>query len=467
MRAHLYVRTLCVQPSAASTKVDRQRCRESIITTFMNWKTQKSAVILKNLTNLVELMTLIFKNQALLAKIGKVYVRTLCVQPSAASTKVDRQRCRESILTTFMNWKTQKSAVILKNLTKLGGIDDLYLQEPSVVGEDWKSWPSVEYPDIYNYLIQTPSLYTGESLKAYKSFEAYNYYINGWIDDVKVVKITKLIEPHYMVTAAIRHSQKITIPPAKPWLAVKQNGTVVCAHCSCMAGLGEACSHIAALLFTLESTTTMNKNTRCTLLPCSWLPPTFQNVHYAELSDIDFSTPHAKRKKVDSSETSKSCYSGSSKVIDTPTEEELDTFLKDLSTAGKAVILSITPKFSDSFVPMCMRGLVQKPLTDLYNPKYLELSYPQLLDRCETVFENYFITVDMIASTEKHTRGQSHSKLWFQQRAGRVTASKLKTAVCTNKSQPSMSLIKSVCYPESNVLKGKQLHGGVNTKKLP
>ena len=85
-----------------------------------------------------------------------------------------------------------------QKLDKLGGIDDPYLQEPSVVGEDWNSWPSVEYPDIYNYLIQTPSLYTGESLKAYKkSLEAYNYYINGWIDDFKVVEITKLVEPHY------------------------------------------------------------------------------------------------------------------------------------------------------------------------------------------------------------------------------------------------------------------------------
>ena len=45
-----------VQASAASTTVDRQRCRESILTTFMNWKTQKSAVILKTLTNLVELI---------------------------------------------------------------------------------------------------------------------------------------------------------------------------------------------------------------------------------------------------------------------------------------------------------------------------------------------------------------------------------------------------------------------------
>ena len=79
-----------------------------------------------------------------------------------------------------------------QKLDKLGGIDDPYLQEASIVGEDWRNWPIVEYPDIYNYLIQTPSLYTGESLKAYKSLDAYNYYVNGWIDKVKVVKITAM-----------------------------------------------------------------------------------------------------------------------------------------------------------------------------------------------------------------------------------------------------------------------------------
>ena len=71
----------------------------------------------------------------------------------------------------------------------------------------------------------------------------------------------------------------------------------------------------------------------------------------------------------------------------------------------------------------------------------------------------------MAASTEKHTRGQSHSKLWFQQRAGRVTESKLKTAVCTNKSQPSMSLIKSVCYPESDCFKSKATSWGCEHEK--
>jgi len=166
----------------------------------------------------------------------------------------------------FYDLEDAEKSRYCQKLNKLGGIDDPYLQEPTAVGEDWKNWPSVEYPDIYNYLIQTPSLYTGESLKSYKSLEAYNYYANGWIDKVKVIKLTKLADPHYMVTAAVRHSQKLSVPSAKPWVAVKQNGTVVCAHCSCMAGLGEACSHIAAVLFTLEGNTTVNKNTSCMYL---------------------------------------------------------------------------------------------------------------------------------------------------------------------------------------------------------
>jgi len=37
-------------------------------------------------------------------------------------------------------------------------------------------YPEVTYPDIYNYLISTPSPYTGDQLKAYKGLEDYIYF---------------------------------------------------------------------------------------------------------------------------------------------------------------------------------------------------------------------------------------------------------------------------------------------------
>ena len=78
-----------------------------------------------------------------------------------------------------------------EKLEKLGGIEDPYLQwgHSTLKAEEWQNWPKVEYPDIYNFLIQSPSLYTGESLKAYKSLDAYNYYMNGWIEKATVCKL--------------------------------------------------------------------------------------------------------------------------------------------------------------------------------------------------------------------------------------------------------------------------------------
>ena len=76
-----------------------------------------------------------------------------------------------------------------EKLEILGLCSDPY----ATTSEDWESdpdcWPNVEFPDIFNYLIDSPSPHTKESLKAYKSTEAWAYFTAGYVTNVGLMKI--------------------------------------------------------------------------------------------------------------------------------------------------------------------------------------------------------------------------------------------------------------------------------------
>ena len=55
-------------------------------------------------------------------------------------------------------------------------IDPYEIEEDEWI-DDVTLWPPVDFGDIYTYLVDTPGEFTRERLKAYKSLDAFNYYI--------------------------------------------------------------------------------------------------------------------------------------------------------------------------------------------------------------------------------------------------------------------------------------------------
>ncbi|KAG0425942.1 hypothetical protein HPB47_026935 [Ixodes persulcatus] len=72
--------------------------------------------------------------------------------------------------------------------------------------------------NITLYLLFTPSQFTPETLEAYKSLEAYNYFVSGHVQDVR------LWQPDghdtCFVRANVRPSQRATGPPQDAWVCL-------------------------------------------------------------------------------------------------------------------------------------------------------------------------------------------------------------------------------------------------------
>ena len=263
---------------------------------------------------------------------------------------------------------------------------------------DWTCWPEVTYPDIYNYLILTPGV-THEQLKAFKSMEGYNFYING---KVSSINITELLGKNFLFTAFVKHSQELSAPSLRVWIGIKQCGEVICAHCTCMVGAGEACAHIGALLFTAEANTMIKHQHSCTSLPCSWLPPSHQFVSATKTADIDLKTPKSKQEIQHSSESVDADVSvPPSKKLCTmvpPGLEQISKLHMRLSkTDGKPVVLSHTEGFSDLYVPINKLMGFPAPLTDLFDSAAIECHF-LTLSRSALVF----MTIMPFRETKDH-----------------------------------------------------------------
>ena len=327
---------------------------------------------------------------------------------------------------------------------------DPYLLKISECSNEFADFPAVEYPDIVNYLVLQTSWVTGQQMKAYKAMDAYNFFISGWVNSVMIKKVTG--NDKVVVTARVNHSQRARETPLKTWLLVEKNGTVCCAHCNCMAGLSEACSHIGAVLFALEAGVRMRQSVTCTQEKGKWLMPAYvREIPYLPVAEMDMSSAR-KRHSILGAEQGQTpeIQHTNRATIEAPSNDEKSAFYANISKCGsKPAILSLLSPYNESYIPKPNSNLPM-PLLQFYNQEHLGLTFQELLSECAKLLDSLQVAAEEAAAIEASTRKQSSSKEWFQQRAGRITASKFKSACATNPDKPSKSLIKGICYPDAH-----------------
>ena len=105
-----------------------------------------------------------------------------------------------------------------------------------------------------------------------------------------------------------------------------------------------------------------------------------------------------------------------------------------------------------------------KPLTEQYNAEYLKDDFHELQEKSLEAFDKLKITADKAEAVEEATTGQSYNKVWFEQRARRVTASKFKAACSTNPDKPSKSCINMTRYPDAHHFSNAATKRGISNE---
>lgn len=174
-----------------------------------------------------------------------------------------------------------------------------------------------------------------------------------------------------------------------------------------MAGLGEACTHVAALLFHLETAARINGAMSYTQQKCQWVIPTFQKkIPYLPVKEIDFTSPSTKKRRVDElSSSSASLISASSSQVRSleikpPNEKELDIFFGKLKECNsKPALLSLIPEYASAYISKTQLDNFPIALQSLFHTNYQDMRYNDLLLACENITIN--VSDEMAVAVEE------------------------------------------------------------------
>ena len=278
-----------------------------------------------------------------------------------------------------------------------------------------------------------------------------------------------------MLVFQVLHGQSLNEKPLQPWVITADNGIILSAHCTCMAGCGETCQHVSALCFHLDYCN-MCKRTQekitVTGVPAYWkMPASVKGVTPMPAAEIDFSSVKSRKRKLDQLVNNKAATPQADKTrmkalppVDVPDEAEMNTLFSALRlTECGHNVLRVLPEYCEEYKANEACATEMPPsLRTLRKEECVGLSLEELQEHCTTIPT---ITDTECTLLEEKTRMQTKSPAWFMARAGRITASNLHAACTTNPNKPSQSLLKKICYPEKCRFTSEATNWGITNEK--
>ncbi|XP_024859127.1 uncharacterized protein LOC112450070 [Kryptolebias marmoratus] len=338
-------------------------------------------------------------------------------------------------------------------LTLVNGIrlNDPYALHAGEWINDEKKWPKIQWPDIHSYLIETPSVYSRESLKSYKTLDAYCYVTDNHVQDILFhdYNIENFVALKTEVLPSQRQGKRTEM--YKVWVVVnKKNNCILTANCTCMAGLGSCCRHAAALMLKVELWVRFGKTEQaCTSGTNQWLLTSRREVKAARLSEIC-----VRRPKWTATGLLQQARRNHGKVN---VKEVTDEHIKKLKAlAPKAAVLtSLDCSDTDTASESENEDLLE-PLAALYDENLRGVSSNELREKSDETFFRLkkTMTQEKCVNLESITKNQAQSQAWQTHRIGRITSTTLHR-VCTVRTETAKThLVKQIMHYDNKDLSG-------------
>jgi len=298
--------------------------------------------------------------------------------------------------------------------------------------------------------------YTHEHLAAYKSLEGYEFFSSGHVQLVYYRDISELQDVCYLKGKVVP-SQRVTKKPYEAWICLETNGKVRCAHCTCMAGLGSVCVHVAAVLFKVEAAVKHGfTSVSTTSEACQWNKQFRKEVSMCSVSEMGSDLIRSNRKGTVTSV----CSSSKDPLPETSTLTALKQCCPD------AVFFTLIPKVDaeetdtadedDNSSPIPLITSIGDEICSAAEGRSDDEAVKIYSEQC-----NPFKLQDL----EIRTRDQSSSFLWHLHRKGRITGTSVHQVLHRRQDKSVDKLVcKIMGYTESDITYLKPIKWGTDNE---